>query len=192
LRGTAGTATLTNDTIAFNTASTGGGILISAGNVTLYNTIVAGNSATAGADICGTIDSALALGQLPSSNNVIGGGGLAPLGNYGGPTQTIALLSGSPALRAASAAMATAAGITFDQRRRARVSGGTVDIGAYESQPPAIPGDVNHDVIVNFADLLVLAQNYGSTDLPLFESGDLDGDGRSTFADLLILTQNYR
>ena len=54
---------------------------------------------------------------------------LAPLGNYGGPTQTMALLPGSPAIDAGS----SGAGIpATDQRGESRVGG--VDIGAFESQ----------------------------------------------------------
>ena len=54
---------------------------------------------------------------------------LAPLGNYGGPTQTVALLPGSPAINAGT----NGPGIpTTDQRGLGRVGG--VDIGAFESQ----------------------------------------------------------
>ena len=52
---------------------------------------------------------------------------LAPLGNYGGTTQTHALLPGSPAIDAGNAASTT-----LDQRGRTRV--GTADIGAFESK----------------------------------------------------------
>ncbi len=50
---------------------------------------------------------------------------LAPLGNYGGPTQTMALRAGSPAINAAGASA-----LTTDQRGFNRV--GAPDIGAYE------------------------------------------------------------
>src|SRR5262249_49090076 len=53
---------------------------------------------------------------------------LAPLGNYGGPTQTMPLLPGSPAIDAGTSTGAP----TVDQRGQARV--GAVDIGAFESQ----------------------------------------------------------
>ena len=62
----------------------------------------------------------------------------APLGDYGGPTQTMALLSGSPALDAGSNALAVDANgssLTTDQRGFARLFNGTVDIGAFEAQP---------------------------------------------------------
>ena len=51
------------------------------------------------------------------------------------------------------------------------------------------PGDVNHDGKVNFGDLLILAQHYGST--ATFAEGDLNYDHSVGFADLLILAQNY-
>ncbi len=55
---------------------------------------------------------------------------LAPLGNYGGPTQTMALLPGSPAIDAGVAV----AGITTDQRGIARPQGTAPDIGAFQSR----------------------------------------------------------
>ena len=53
--------------------------------------------------------------------------GLAPLGDYGGPTETIALLPGSPALGTGTAV----AGVTTDQRGFAA---NPVDIGEFQSQ----------------------------------------------------------
>ena len=60
--------------------------------------------------------------------------------NNGGPTQTIALVPGSPALNAGDPAV-TAPGGT-DQRGPGfvRVAGGRLDIGAYEVQDVAAPG----------------------------------------------------
>ena len=61
--------------------------------------------------------------------------GLGALTNNGGPTQTIALLPGSPAVDAGSNALD---GLEFDQRGLARVFNGTIDIGAYELQPALV------------------------------------------------------
>lgn len=58
---------------------------------------------------------------------------LLPLGNYGGATQTHALLCGSPALDAGDNLIATSQGLTTDQRGAARQVNGTVDIGAFEN-----------------------------------------------------------
>jgi len=143
-----GTATLTNCTVAGNTAENGGGLFISSKAV-LKNTIVAGNTSSGGSanDIRGTVDVASS-----SSYNLIGTGGsggltdskgnhvgvanpgLGSLVNNGGPTQTIALLPGSPAINAGSNALIPA-GVTTDQRGTGfpRIVGGTVDIGAFES-----------------------------------------------------------
>ncbi|HWS27025.1 MAG TPA: choice-of-anchor Q domain-containing protein, partial [Xanthomonadales bacterium] len=74
------------------------------------------------------------------SDDATGGGGpgdlinidplLAPLANYGGTTQTHALLPGSPAINAAN----NAAAPPTDQRGIARPQQSTADIGAFESQ----------------------------------------------------------
>jgi hypothetical protein len=141
-----GTVTITSSTITGNTAQFGGGIQQDgAGSETLQldNSIVAGNSAPTGPDINMTSGTVNATGsnliginttveaEFPASPltgtsseplNVL----LAPLGDYGGPTQTMALRSGSPAINAAGVTA-----ITTDQRGFTRV--GTPDIGAYES-----------------------------------------------------------
>ena len=63
---------------------------------------------------------------------------LAPLGNYGGPTQTMPLLFGSPAIDAGSNDLVPP-GITTDQRGEHRIFNGKVDIGAYELQVVIVP-----------------------------------------------------
>ena len=55
---------------------------------------------------------------------------------------------------------------------------------------PRIPGDVNLDGVVNFSDLLIVAQNYGMQTTH-FTQGDFDSDGVVGFADLLLLAQHY-
>jgi hypothetical protein len=150
-----GPLTLTNCTISGNVVGTlglGAGLFnVTAGTVTLDNTIVAGNTVgttTTADDVIGTVDT------VHSSNNLIGTGGsgglstgvnnnqvgvanpgLAPLGSYGGTTQTVALLPGSPAIDAGNNALVPG-GVTTDQRGTgfARIVGGTVDIGAFESE----------------------------------------------------------
>ena len=52
------------------------------------------------------------------------------------------------------------------------------------------PGDATGDGLVNFADLLVLAQNFGNTNATWAE-GDFNGDGKVDFSDLLLLAQNF-
>ena len=134
------TAILTNCTFTNNSAiyngyagssGSGGGIASVAGSLTLNNTIVAGNQASVNPDF---------YGAYTGSHNLIGGNPLlGPLANNGGPTQTMALLPGSPAIDAGSNALAvdptTGQPLAYDQRGPGfpRILGHSVDIGAYES-----------------------------------------------------------
>lgn len=130
--------TITDCTLSSNSAGTGGGIDNDQGTATLANTIIAGNTATVtGPDFDGTVtsqgynlvgntsaSSGWASTDLQNFNPV-----LAPLANYGGPTQTMALLPGSPAIDAGNNSLIPA-GVTTDQRGLPRIVNGTVDIGA--------------------------------------------------------------
>jgi Bacterial Ig-like domain (group 3)/MBG domain (YGX type)/Domain of unknown function (DUF4214)/Right handed beta helix region len=168
-----GTLTLSQSTVASNSASyAGGGVYSVTGTTTtLGNTIVAGNTSSGATDLIGTVTS---LG-----NNLIGNASdssgwvssdltgtsaipiaalLAPLGNFGGTTQTMPLLPGSPAIAAGNVALIPA-GITTDQRGQPRLLNGKVDIGAFESQGftlTVIPGSTpqSADVGTNFANPL--------------------------------------
>jgi hypothetical protein len=113
-----GTTSLTNVTVSGNSASNTGGLYNYGGTTSLTNTIVAGNSS---GDVGGN--------AFSGTNNLIGGNPLlAPLGNYGGPTETMPLLPGSPAIGGGTATGAPA----NDQRGVART--GRVDVGAFQSQ----------------------------------------------------------
>ena len=101
---------------------------------------VAGNSAY---DLVGNGNGMSGISNGDLNHNQVGASSnpinplLAPLGNYGGPTQTMALLPGSPAIDAGSNAPAVDANgnpLTTDQRGLPRTVNGTVDIGAVESQ----------------------------------------------------------
>ncbi len=138
---------LTSCTISGNTAGAGAGVY-DEGGATLKDTIVAGNTLTSSST---PSDISSSGSVVAGSYNLIGPGGsggmtnsgqnhniilsnlttlrLASLGNYGGPTQTMALLPGSAAIDAGTSGTAIP---TTDQRGRGRVS--TTDIGAVESQ----------------------------------------------------------
>ena len=103
-----GTLTFRNSTIFGNTATTGrgGGIRMSSGSLTLSSSIIAGNSGfTAGPDMEGSSSSGdynllqnTTDASLAGSNNITGVSPMVDaLSNYGGPTQTHRLQSGSPA-----------------------------------------------------------------------------------------------
>jgi hypothetical protein len=147
--------TMTNCTVADNTETgaggQGGGLYnVTGATLNLLNTLVARNAASTGPDVFGPIAGT-------SLNNLIGNGdgstglangvggnqvgttvspinpGLSVLQNNGGPTQTVALLAGSPAINRGTNTGAP----TEDQRSFNRPVDGTTDIGAYEYQPPA-------------------------------------------------------
>lgn len=111
------------------------------GKVSLESTIVSGNffGATPGdiSDVNVAVDvvnSALGVGTGftfgTNTGNIVGANLLlGALGTFGGTTQTIPLLPGSPAINAGS----NTAGATLDQRGKMR-SVSTTDIGAFESQ----------------------------------------------------------
>jgi hypothetical protein len=71
-----------------------------------------------------------------------------------------------------------------------RADGTNAALGGFTFDLP-VPGDANLDGKVDFADLLILAQNYGSTTNVGWRQGDFNGDGKVTFADLLVLAQHY-
>ncbi len=162
-----GRATLIACTVSGNAATFGGGIAIEAdSSVLLRDTIVAGNT-TGGqqqltaSDIYGNADP-------NSAYNLIGAGGagsltngddgnhvgvtaddlhLGPLASNGGPTQTMALLGGCPAINAGLNALAVDVGgdpLKTDQRGFHRIVGGSVDIGAFEDQvlPLTVQGNL--------------------------------------------------
>jgi hypothetical protein len=138
-----GTVTLNNSTVSGNSSfASGGGIYNNYPDFTLHarNTIIAGNTALDGAP-----DLYDNLGSLGHNliGNTQGGYGfdvtdllnvnplLGPLQDNGGPTQTMPLLAGSPALNAGDPAQLGMA----DQRGVVR-SGG-VNIGAYQASATA-------------------------------------------------------
>lgn len=137
-------------TITSNTAPAGGGSGVgsygdSATQTTVNNSIIAGNTNSDVDYVYNSINSFQSSGY-----NLIGIGNataafttanhdtinvispkLGPLADNGGPTQTRALLIGSPALDAGNTTL------TADQRGLPRPQGNADDIGAFELQPPS-------------------------------------------------------
>ena len=105
---------ITNCTITGNTAGEdGGGIFfIDQCSGSLANTIVAGNTCSGSPDISGSFTANYCLIQnttgatLSGSDNILNqSAGLGSLGSYGGPTETIPLLPGGPAIGTGSVAL---------------------------------------------------------------------------------------
>jgi Ca2+-binding RTX toxin-like protein len=144
-----GMITLTNSTLANN----GRGIFVGGGmaGLTINNTLFAntldievvdGVAGVTGGDNLLRDSGGNAAAYFDPTTNLLGiDPQIGTLTNNGGLTQTIALLTGSPAIDAGN--NSTAAGST-DQRGLARIAGTAVDIGAYEVQeiPPPTFGDI--------------------------------------------------
>lgn len=115
----------------FGNTGFGGGIWNSS-TLTMTNSIVAGNHAVSASDIYGA---AIHGGANLTNGNPL----LAPLGNYGGPTQTTPPLAGSPAIDGCTNGIDPS--LSTDQRGFPRVAGNYPDIGAVEGvYNPAGPG----------------------------------------------------
>jgi len=159
----------------------GGGLAAGVGPVTLKNTIVADNLSTIGAgDIAGTVTGSYNLIGTGGSGGLTNGSDgnivlaslatldLAPLGNYGGPTQTMALLPGSAAIGAGEGI----GSINTDQRGASRVTSGQPDIGALQDQgyTVAVASGSPQGAVKShaFADPLVaqLTEDFASSPLP--------------------------
>jgi uncharacterized repeat protein (TIGR01451 family) len=157
---------LINDTVAANSASSQGGGISTTGPVTMKNTIVANNMAggapddmsgstvySAGNNLIETTASVTAWHNLQFSSTGVATAStsgfdptdllgvdprLGTFGNHGGPTQTLPLLPGSPAIDAGGNTFAIPGVLpglpSTDQRGLPRAVNGTVDIGAVEYQ----------------------------------------------------------
>src|SRR5215472_8195505 len=162
-----GTVTINNSTIAGNSATYGGGVdLTHGGTATINNSTIAANSSgiisfdgssatfqnsilanNTGGNCSGTT---ISTGYNLSSDNTCNFNGagdmnntnakLGNLGNHGGPTQTIPLLEGSPAIDAGNPNGCTDGNghlLKIDQRgypRPDKEDTGGCDMGAYERQ----------------------------------------------------------
>jgi predicted outer membrane repeat protein len=135
---TDGALTVTSATIARNSAKIGGGIYVEGGTTTLRATLLGLNTAPDGPNCSQSVTSlgrnliatTIGCAITPTSTDKTG---VAPkigfLAANGGPTRTIALLRGSPALNAIPKAQCP---FGRDQRGVRRPQGLRCDIGAYE------------------------------------------------------------
>lgn len=149
-----GTVQLTNSTNTDNTATdNGGGIWNFGGTMTLANTIVSGNTAATPSDDCAGGITSLGYNLASDASCAFGGSGdlnstdplLGPLTNNSGPTETHALLSGSPAVDAVPLASCT---VSTDQRSVPRPMGPACDSGAFERVVPDACNSTIFDTII--------------------------------------------
>ena len=178
---------LNSSTLVDNSALAGGGILHTGNfngtaSLTLSNSILSNITASTGPDIQelgseGTIvalddnllsslngQTSLTEGSSGTSGLIIADPLLSPFDNYGGPTQTVLPLLGSPAINAASSSIST-----MDQRGFA-ITDGAPDIGATEAP-----------------DWL----NLTATELDSLFLTDFDGDGNVHGQEVLLGTDPF-
>ncbi len=168
-----GNLTIQNATITGNSAGSGGGILTNR-PISLSNKIVADQAAGANCggfpvinDLGYNLDDGTSCGFTSANHSQSNTNPLldpAGLKDNGGPTQTIALLAGSPAIDAIPPGInGCGTTITSDQRGVSRPQGPGCDIGAFErvqdTTPPVItvPGPITtnatsqHGAVVTYS-----------------------------------------
>ncbi len=215
-----GTVNVTNSTLSGNSATSNGGGIRNTGTANVKSAIIAGNTASVGPDVSLTFTSQgfNLIGKSDGSTGFTNGVNndqvgtiatpinplLGPLANNGGPTMTLALLPGSPAI---DKGMNTA--LTTDQRGFARTvdqplipnaSDGT-DIGAFEvaAAPFMPPSDQKPGSLLVFPFYKHDAQNKVDTRLTITNLGKLpinvhflflDGATCSEFDQFVCFTPN--
>ncbi|HEX4145358.1 MAG TPA: fibronectin type III domain-containing protein [Pirellulales bacterium] len=129
----------------------GGGINNYGGDTLLQvqNTISAANTASTGPDVYGGVvntddnvigDGTDSSGFTTTNGDQVGTSGsplaanLGPLQNNGGNVNTVALLTGSPALGKGDPGVDISNNITTDERGLSRVVAGKMDVGAFQTQ----------------------------------------------------------
>ena len=216
---------ISNSTISGNTSTATGGVggILGGANVTVTSSTIYGNSGTGVfscklkntiVDSCGSGGGIVAsLGHnLAASSACFSSPGpgdvfnanflLGPLQNNGGPTQTHALLPGSPAIDAVPLASCN---VSTDQRGVARPQGLACDIGAYEvvstptptltptaSTPPiGCVGDCDGSGVVTVSDILAMVNiALGNAPLSTCTAGDANQDGSITINEILAAVNN--
>ncbi len=152
-----GPLTTTNDTISGNSATTSGsgGVYDLSGAFNAANTIIAGNSG-------GDLDGSVSTGQnnmvgLPNSDTL--SQVLGPLANNGGPTQTMALVAGSPAIGAGGALTTLSASLSNSATTATVASNTFLAVGDYLS----IDSEIVLITAISGDTLTLLRGQYGTT-----------------------------
>jgi hypothetical protein len=181
-----GTASISYVTTDHNSAASGGGIAITSGAQSvvdsidsIYQNIQGGNLFVTTGEFHSSGHNLFSddPGAIATATDLINTDPLldSSLLNHGGLTDTVALLSGSPARNAGI----PIAGITTDQRAVPRPSSGATDIGAFQTQtqPPLVVTSVRlsgtNSIVLTFSEPLVLAPAQSLGNYSLMQSSGL-------------------
>lgn len=169
--------TVTNSTFTGNLANN---FPVNGGTLTAVNTLIAGNNALASPDVSGAFyftsknnllgdaSGSAGISDGDANHNIVGHPAvLGSLGDYGGPTQTVPLLAGSPAIdHGDDATCANTSGIApvagKDQRGVTRPQGPHCDIGAFEAV--TVTGPLPTPTNVHVTGATTSALSWGWTD----------------------------
>ena len=184
--------TILNSTVANNS---GEGVNNFWGTISARNSLFANNPSgncfsvtSMGYNLSSDYASFLQPGDMNNTNPLIG-----PLSNNGGPTETHALLDGSPAIDAGDPANCPAA----DQRGEPRPEDGNgdsnsvCDIGSYEYTLTIY--DLDNSGEVDISDIMSVAARWNtfSGDPDYDPSRDLDGDGKIDIVDIMKVAAQW-
>jgi hypothetical protein len=192
IAGSSGILHINGSTITGNSGS--GGILAYSGGLALDNSIVSGNyfididtvngiAVTTSYSAIGTyfgFTYTPGTGDLPAGSNL----NLSPVDDWGGPTKTVKLLPGSPAIDSGDPALGGSG--QADQRGVARPQGSGVDIGAFERVPGpdatasvpnvALPGSASYQFTVAYSSTVPInAATLGSGNVTLATPAGVPG-----------------
>ncbi len=190
-----GQTTLINCTLAQNTANAGGALYANSGHMNVRNCILWANNALGNGELrqiwtnVGTV--AVEDSSLPLLSTYAGNGNVVAdpqFSDLDGPDNVLGTAddlarpgAASPVVNAGDSAHLPGYATT-DLAGGARITGGAVDLGAYETP---CPGDANADALVNFTDLNLILSEFNTTGHG--RAGDVDGDGDVDFADLNLV-----
>ncbi|MBA4106594.1 MAG: hypothetical protein C0485_12625 [Pirellula sp.] len=207
-----GAITISSSTISANIAAQGGRGVFNYGNdetvttdsitatAVINNTIIGQAGAAVGEDFTGATNGN-GVNATSGSYNLIrtfsGFAGsvastadpkLGPLQNNGGPTPTMALLVGSPAIDAGNPAYLAPPSVDQRGGSFARVLNGRIDVGAYEGVASVAPSaDFNASGRVDGHDFLAWQRGFGiAAPNATKANGDADNDSDVDAADLAV------
>jgi hypothetical protein len=179
-----GTTTVVASTLQGNRGSAGAAIATGNSGVTLRASILAsgqngGNCSPSGVNVSqgGNVADDNTCFEATPFDRVVTDVKLGPLADHGGPTATMSLLDGSPAIDAVPAAPCTAGvggpPITVDQRGLPRPQGQSCDAGAFERQGGALQFS---------APVFNVAENAGAATVTVTRTGGSEGTVGATFS----------
>ncbi|WP_428308554.1 choice-of-anchor Q domain-containing protein [Lacipirellula sp.] len=206
-----GTITISSSTIFANIAAQAGRGVYNLGDdqyattdsitaaAVINNTIIGQAGAAAGEDFTGaTIGNGVnatsgSYNLIRTSSGFAGGvvstadPKLGPLQSNGGPTPTMGLLAGSPAIDAGNPGYTAPPSVDQRGGAFARVLNGRIDVGAYEGVASvAASADFNADSKVDGRDFLAWQRGFGIASGATKANGDADNNGAVNAADLAV------